>query len=752
MGFFGAGVAPACMVPAGGGLPPGPIPPAPAASLSITSLSQASGFTFGKQLVTVNGTLFTSDAVVSFNGINASYTIWISSTQLLAYTASSASAVTGNVTVTQSSGSASLVNAWTYVFWDPAVHYGCQPNLSGGTAPTVRCRPSGIVQSGGVCSAWTNEGSRAAFAPAVLAAGKPTYSSSGGPNGGPCALSNGSQAFDCGKSTTANPGTTKYFRCVLLAKASSLGVAQFMIGAQDSTYNWGMLGDTGGHSKLSVYGNSTSVIDAYTRLRVDDNAWRIHEMLWDGTSRSGGNGIVRAILDGEVQVSRRTAAATALPSSNDHIGFMGAITGGSVSGTYSATMSAAELLCYEAQTNGLLDKWGLADYFQRTYAVANSPILRSSSPGVGALSGADLSAIVDSHGNLDVAVTLTSTQATDSTTQPTSDFWAGTSTDGAMGVHYNAGTDVWSGIVRGVTVIQANNVAGPCGPFYLNADPVTCRFVYAPTSLGLENCLEFTVNGCTYIVNGSAASGSALAAPSAVTLGSSIGGGNAWGASAAKLATSSSLSNVTGECKYEGQLFGDSLTHRETALASTDRYFYQGVEATYRPGIVSIAIPNEVMGDQVSAYQSSFLEGDPCHAWRLGELGTNECWTFSDSETTIATMWNADLPLFRAATDRTKLIFQSPPPYATTGGQAAGYAVWKKILSDMGAPGYSGGTAPISGWDYLDTAMTTGLLNDGTDTEAAAYTAGEGKPHFNKAGSAVAGKYKHDAVRAVGLI
>jgi Domain of unknown function (DUF4082)/IPT/TIG domain len=107
-------------------------------SVTISSVSPASGPVSGGTLVTINGSGFASGASVSFGGANASSVNFISSTQLTAVTpAGSAGSV--SVTVTNSDpGTASLASGFDYVA-NPTVT-GVSPSsgpASGGTTVTI---------------------------------------------------------------------------------------------------------------------------------------------------------------------------------------------------------------------------------------------------------------------------------------------------------------------------------------------------------------------------------------------------------------------------------------------------------------------------------------------------------------------------------------------------------------------------------------------------------------------------------------
>jgi hypothetical protein len=105
---------------------------------TITKISPNSGSTNGGTAVTITGTNFVSGATVTFGGTAATNVTVVSSTSITATTPAYAAGVV-NVMVSDSGGSATLTNGFTYVGSPPTISK-ISPNsgsTNGGTAVTI---------------------------------------------------------------------------------------------------------------------------------------------------------------------------------------------------------------------------------------------------------------------------------------------------------------------------------------------------------------------------------------------------------------------------------------------------------------------------------------------------------------------------------------------------------------------------------------------------------------------------------------
>lgn len=714
--------------------------PAPPVGPTVIGISPAIGFTDGFQDATIQLSSTVGITAISLKGQAVQYWDVIDSNYVHVYTAptSSGNAGVGDVVVTTVAPSTGGTGLWTYKLWTTSDFTDSTGTVH---TPTFKADETNITQAGGLVSAWPDQTGSGFLTPTQSGAARPIYDATGGPNGNPCITGTGTQFLDCG---TGTPSTTKYLSvlCVFKATAGAMGAFEFLIGKQTSTVNWAVGGNPDGSHTLTCWADSTPT-PAFTHMRIDDGNWHWCLATLDVTSMSSGEGTVRIWLDGECQQSRRCASASAIPNgASDHVGILG------VSGVpMHGSMSMA--VCWDALP-GETALRGMSGLMLRQYGFTSNPVLHSSSPGVGALAGADLSSIVDSHGNLDVQVAVGTSVVTDSSTQVSGWLWQATLDSGNTGIQYDSSTDKWFSIVNGTTVLTLDPSTPAFGSYWLASDVIAVRQIYKPTTQDAANEVHFLVHGCWRRCTGLAASGGALSAASAATLGSAIGGGSAFGATSAALITRSSFANTSLEGKVEGLLGGDSMTSRETKLVSVDRYFYTDAEATFRPGIRSIAVPVNVFGDQQTAFENDFCQGDPTLAWILTSLITNDAFSFSESEATIATAFNAYNLRIKTSNPFTIYIFQMCPPNINTGG--SGVDAWRLINSDLGIPGYVGGTQTILNIDYIDGSLVTGVLNDTTDQLAAPYVSLGGRPHLNAAGSSIDGSLKHAAVRHVGRI
>lgn len=715
--------------------PPVGVPGSPV----VSSVSQSSGFTFGKDTVFIHGSGFTAALGVAFAGVPPLYFQIASDTLIVAYTAPATGAMSGDVTVDNIHGRGVLQGAWSYVYWTTSAFRG----TAGAALKTFEVTPDSLQHSGGNATSWTDVSGAGRLAPVASAGHVPGYSANGGPNGGPTATFGGTHNFDCG---SGNPGHKPLFSCLVVFKALTNGLANYaaLFGNVLPSTGWQVGGDSSGNTDiLATYDNHSLVPNrAYSHKRLDDAQWHWALATFDGVAKENGVGRMRLFVDGEAQAYSVAVVSSSLPASGSHFGIGGSVDQPST-GMHG---SICHVVTWEDLPT-LQDLNGIADLMSRQYGLSSSPVVHSSSPGVGALSGADLTSWVDGDGNLDVEVQWTSTVTTDSINQGAGDVWQGTSSDGEMSVRWDGSN--WYLKVRGTDVVTATGAAASGQiPYYLHGDVVSVRAIYKPSSASLDAWLIFKVNGSVLVVGGAnIASGSPLAAPSAVTLGSQIGGGSPIGASAASMITRNVFANCTQEAKCEGLVLGDSITQYITNLSSSHRWWYQGVEAQYRPGVRIMAMPGlratEVLGN---LYDGSTAPGDSSYAWVDMQIGTNEIFVHVDTESSVATGWNGSIAQLKNDLPGARLRWGATLPYLNT---VPAYATWKAVLGDMGTPGFAPGSFPITGIDYVDPGPAQPPLNDGSDNLNPTYVAAS--PHMNDLGNSVLGRVRHDSVRTMSL-
>jgi hypothetical protein len=131
--------------------------------LSLTSISPTSGTIRGGTTVTLVGAQFQSSTVVKFNGVQATSTVFISSTQMQAVTPAVASASAVPVQVSNPDGqTSSLTNAFTYLALTVTSLSVTSGPSSGGTGVTIlgsQFQPGATVRFGGTLASVTYKSS-----------------------------------------------------------------------------------------------------------------------------------------------------------------------------------------------------------------------------------------------------------------------------------------------------------------------------------------------------------------------------------------------------------------------------------------------------------------------------------------------------------------------------------------------------------------------------------------------------------------
>src|ERR1019366_6160148 len=471
-------------------------------------------------------------------------------------------------------------------------------------------------------------------------------------------------------------------------KATTLPQYATIFGRLTTTFAWSLLGSGVSTNGLG-FTDTVQNGETFSYMPFLDSAWHWVAVTWDGSTYTDGNGRMRLIIDGEVQVERVCPASSALYTSVDHVGIGGSITGGLAYGGYCLTGSIAEICTWENKLPSLTDLTGMAQYAASEYGLTPTRVLHASSPGIGALAGTDLSSVVNANGDLDLTVVLTPTVA-NSSTQPLSYAWEGTSSDGAMGVRFDPSTGTWYGKVRGVDVISTTG-----GPFFVVGDAFSVHFSYRPSSPDNVTVLTIGANGVQKVTVATISTYTPLATPTAVTIGSQIGGANPFGASAATIKSLASWAHKRHLMQSEGLWLGDSLVHMETVYPAMGRAVYTVAEATSRPGFVVFAVAGNNINDQSSIYQASPQYGDPGIAWVVLSLGTNDI-TTARTAVQMSSDLNALIVLVKQGNPNAKIIVTAlePEKQNLSGPQ---YAVWLAHAANCGVAGYGTGANPITG-------------------------------------------------------
>jgi len=321
-------------------------------------------------------------------------------------------------------------------------------------------------------------------------------------------------------------------------------------------------------------------------------------------------------------------------------------------------------------------------------------------------------------------------------------IFQGTSADGDLSLRYVNSTNSFVLAARGADVLTVSPSDAPNTNTNLNwrmGDTITIRAWYRPGTASAG--VRYTVNGVTGADKTGAASGLALAALTAFSLGA-IGGTPL----AARFRNARVMTSPVSTKPVEIVVLGDS-TIAAYALQSSSAEYYSAAQRTSRPGIGMIALP----GDTI-ALQKAKLLASPWYGFTgvdavVIEVGINDCTATSVNATVIAAYQDLVNTAALGFPGAQIVVAQMSPAkaYYTAvygGGAVNAYATWQALNTAI-ASTITGVSARVTSHDAI--------LNDGSGNINAAYSIGDGV-HPNNAGRAVIASAHRAALVSLGVL